>query len=52
LRAFRTALLLAGCALVLWVNDQNWVVAWPWFAPAGLVIAFLFGWGLAVPRRA
>lgn len=49
-RVLRTALLLAGCAAVLAVNALELRVAWPWFAPAGLVVAFVLGWALAAPR--
>lgn len=49
-RAVRTVWLLAGCAAVLGVNALKLRVAWPWFAPAGLVVAFVFGWALAAPR--
>jgi hypothetical protein len=50
-RALRLAGLAGGCAAVLWMNSQGWVVAWPWFAPLGLVFAFSFGWALARERR-
>jgi len=50
-RALRLAALLAGCAAVLWMNSRGWTVAWPWFAPLGLVFAFSFGWVLARERR-
>lgn len=50
-RVGRVVALVLGCAAVLWLNAQGWVVAWPWFAPLGLVFAFLFGWVLARERR-
>lgn len=50
-RVGRVVALAVGCAAVLWLNAQGWVVAWPWFAPLGLVFAFLFGWVLARERR-
>ena len=50
-RALRFMVLVVGCELVLWMNAQGWTVAWPWFAPLGLVFAFSFGWLLARARR-
>jgi hypothetical protein len=33
------------------MHSPGGVVAWPWFAPLGLVFAFSFGWALARERR-
>jgi hypothetical protein len=57
----QTTLLIAGLALMLWLNAYGYLdktidaaghiqyttVAWPWFVPIGSTVAFLFGWLLA-----
>lgn len=50
-RLARTVALAAGCALALWIQRQGWKVEWPWFAPAGLSICFVFGYLLAQRRQ-
>jgi len=61
----QTLVLLAGLALLLWLNyygywcgepDANGqrkmlTVAWPWYAPIGSTIAFVWGYLLARRRE-
>jgi len=63
--AAQTLVLLAGLALMLWVNYFGYLdravdaagtvkystIAWPWFTPIGSVVAFFFGWLLAGKRN-
>ena len=56
----KLTLLCSGVALTLWINLMGTFervneagetvqlsIAWPWFAPAGCLLAFLLGWALS-----
>ena len=48
--ARHSALLAAAGAGVLWVGTRGVQIAWPWYVPTGCLVAFVFGYALAVPR--
>lgn len=59
----KTGWLVIGCAVTLWTTAYGWfdgnpggapiklAVAWPWYAPIGGAVAFVFGYLLGNPRE-
>jgi Na+/proline symporter len=62
----QTMILMVGLAIMLWLNDSGYwegpidpetgavtvqSIAWPWYAPVGSTVAFVFGYLLARSKR-
>jgi SSS family solute:Na+ symporter len=62
--ALKTILLLVGIALMLWLNQRGYLsreltetgavttksIGWPWYAPLGSTVAFIWGYLLSRPK--